>query len=154
MAEASLTGDHKKYTKAPAWRAGSLSASTRSTSHRCGHTDHQILSTGQSSTLHQLINPTKLASVPQPAIDEGLITHARADELIDIARNGISATEIMNLDGPALDLSGGNTTDPADESILLDFYFAQAGKSRVLMFPQTDAEYLETLAAVVLSASN
>ena len=64
-----------------------------------------------------------------------------------------SATEFRNLDGSALDLFGGNTADPDEEVILLDFYFAQAGKSRVLISPQADAEYLESLAAVVLSPS-
>ena len=43
----------------------------------------------------------------------------------------ISATEFRDLDGPALDISGGNTTGSADESIQLDFYFAQASESTV-----------------------
>ena len=159
VAEASSTGDHKEYTKDPAWRA-SITAAHSALLHAAPVTDEgplsevtQIVRSFHPGRALPCTNPTKLASVLQPAIDEGLITQARADELIEIARNGISATEFRNLDGPALDLSGGNTTDPVEEGILLDFYFAQAGKSRVLVFPQTDAEYLETLAAVVLSPS-
>ena len=69
-------------------------------------------------------NPTKLAPVLQPAIEEGLIAQARANWLIEIARNDISAAEFRNLEGSPLDLSGGNTTDLDEEKILLDFYFA------------------------------
>jgi hypothetical protein len=159
VAEASSTGDHKEYTKAPAWRA-SITAAHSALLHAAPITDEgplsevtQIIRSFHPGRALPCTNPTKLASVLQPAIDEGLLTQARADELIEIARNGISATEFRNLDGPALNLSCGNTTDPIEEGILLDFYFAQAGKSRVLIFPQTDAEYLETLAAVVLSPS-
>ena len=159
VAEASSTGDHKEYTKAPAWRA-SITAAHSALLHAAPITDEgplsevtQIIRSFHPGRALPCTNPTKLASVLQPAIDEGLLAQVRADELIEIARNDISATEFRNLDGPALNLSGGNTTYPTEEGLLLGFYFAQAGKSRVLVFPQTDAEYLETLAAVVLSPS-
>ena len=159
IAEASSTGDHKEYTKSPPWRAG-ITAAHSALLHAAPVTEEGPLSevTQIIRSFHQgralpCTNPTKLACVLQPAIDEGLISQARVDELVEIARNGISAAEFRNLDGQALDLSGGNTTDPEEEQILLDFYFAQAGKSRVLVFPPTDAEYIETLSAVVLSPS-
>ena len=118
VAEASSTGDHKEYTKDPAWRAG-ITAAHSALLHAAPVTDEgplsevsQIIRSFHPGRALPCTNPAKLASVLQPAIDEGLITQARADELIEIARNGISAAEFRDLDGPALDLSGGNTTDP------------------------------------------
>ena len=72
-------------------------------------------------------------NVLQLAIDEGHLTQQQVDGLIEIARNGISATEFRDLPRSALDVSEGNIVDPEKEIILLDFYFRQATKGRVLM---------------------
>ena len=68
-------------------------------------------------------SPTKLATVLQPAMDKGHLKQQQVDDLVEIVRNGISATEFRDLPGPALYLSEGYTTDPDEEKMLLDFYF-------------------------------
>ena len=159
VSEANSTGDHKEYTKSKEWRA-SISAAHSALLHAVSKTDAgplcnvtQIIRSFHPGRALPCTNPEKLAMILQPAIDEGHISQQQVHDLVEIARNGISAAEFRDLDGPALDLSDGNTTDPIEEDILLDFYFSQVGKGRVLIFPQTDAEYLESLSAVVISPS-
>ena len=159
VAEANADGDHKEYSKSPAWRANITKIHSALLHAAPGSAEGplyevtQILRSFHPGRALPCTNPTKLASVLQPAIDEGLLTQQQVDDLVEIARNGISAPEFRDLSGPALDLSEGNTVDPEEEQILLDFYFRQAAKGRVLMLPQTDAEYLDTLGSVVISPS-
>ena len=159
VAEANVSGDHKEYSKSAAWRA-SITSIHSALLQTAPASDNgplyevtQILRSFHPGRALPCTNPTKLATVLQPAIDEGHLTQQQVDGLVEIARNGISATEFRDLPGPALDLSEGNTTDPDEEKILLDFYFRQAAKGRVLMLPQTDADYIDTLGSVVISPS-
>jgi len=159
VAEANVIGDHKEYSKSAAWRA-SITSIHSALLHAAPASESgplyevtQILRSFHPGRALPCTNPTKLATVLQPAIDEGHLTQQQVDGLVEIARNGISATEFRDLLGPALDLSEGNTTDPDEEKILLDFYFRQAAKGRVLMLPQTDANYIDTLGSVVISPS-
>ena len=52
-----------------------------------------------------------------------------------------------------MDLSEGNTEDPIDHELLLDFYFAQAARGRCFLFPEFDIAVLDSQGSVVLSPS-
>ena len=99
------------------------------------------------------VNPTQVAIALQPAVEDGSVTQEQADTMVKIASEGISVEEFRDLLGESTDLSAGNTEEPEDEEILLDFYFAQAARSRVLLFPPEDSDLLDSLGSVVLSPS-
>ena len=50
-----------------------------------------------------------------------------------IAQSGVTVEEFRDLAGPAVDMLQGNTSLEEDMVVLLDFYYEQAARARVLM---------------------
>ena len=99
------------------------------------------------------MNPTQVAIALQPAVGEGRITKGQAQTMVRIATERISVEELRGLSDESLDLSGGNTKEPEEHEILLDFYFAQAARGRCFLFPGSDAMVLDSQRALVVSPS-
>jgi hypothetical protein len=95
----------------------------------------------------------QVAVALQAAVKEGNITSEQAQTMVHIAADGITVEEFREILGESLDLSEGNTEDPIDHEILLDFYFAQAARGRCFLFPECDATVLDSQGSVVLSPS-
>ena len=150
--------DHKEFSKDPEWRKELLQAHSSLLKTCDSQHDKLEQATNIIRSMHpgraQIdVNPTQVAIALQPAVDDGSITQQQADTMVKIATEGISVEEFRDLLGESTDLSAGNTEEPEDEAVLLDFYFSQAARSRVLLFPQEDAELLDSLGSVVLSPS-
>ena len=150
--------DHKEFSKDPEWRKELIQAHS-SLLEVCGSTHDKLeQATNIIRSMHpgraQIdVNPTQVAIALQPAVEEGAVTQEQADTMVKIATEGISVEEFRDLLGESTDLSAGNTEEPEDEEILLEFYFAQAARSRVLLFPPEDSDLLDSLGSVVLSPS-
>lgn len=99
------------------------------------------------------VNPSRIAAAAQPAIKQSLLSKEQVETLTSIARRGINLHEIRDLQGPSLDLSSGNAKDPLDHEVLLDFYFEQAFKGRVLIFPDECEAFLDSCGEIILSPS-
>ena len=133
--------DHKEFSKDPEWRKEFIQAHS-SLLKACDSTRDKLeQATDIIKSMHpgraQIdVNPTQVAIALQPAVEEGSVTQEQADTMVKIATEGISVEEFRDLLGESTDLSAGNTEEPEDEEILLDFYFAQAARSRVLLFPR------------------
>ena len=134
MAEANIAGDHRECSKSAAWRA-SITEIHSALLHAAPASDHgplyevtQILKSFHPGRALPCTNPTKLATVLQPAIDEGHLTQEQVDGLVEIARNGISATEFGDLPGPAFDLSEGNPVDQTKRKYYWIFIFDRQQK--------------------------
>ena len=98
-------------------------------------------------------DPTSVAAHLQPALSEGLMEQSHAQHLVNLAASGVKVDEWRDLEGKALDLSAGNTNEPEDEDILLDFYFEQGALGRCLMLPESRSQGLDELGELVLSPS-
>ena len=146
--------DHKLATKCPAWReaietktgeildaTGSLEASTN------------LIRSKYPDRAQRNVNPAQVAAVLQPAVDEGRLSREEADHVIRVAKSGVSCEEFRELAGPSLDLRTGKPPDAADEEVLKDFYFDQAGWGRILPFPERYNQILDADGAVILSPS-
>ena len=99
------------------------------------------------------VNPARIATAAQPAIEQGLITREQVQLLVSVAKSGVRLAEFRQLEGPVLDLSQGNTECSLDHEVLLQFYFEQAFLGRVLMFPPDLADTLDASGELVLSPS-
>ena len=156
--QATTSPDYKEFTKCKKWRAAIMQAhsdilhSVDEEGDQLADTTNLIRSAHPDRALPGT-NPVRLALALQPAVEQNLLTQQQADTLINIAAVGIQAADFRELEGEALDLSKGNTEEPEDQELLLDFYMAQCGAGRVLCFPESDAEYLDRLGSVVLSPS-
>ena len=99
------------------------------------------------------VHPTQVAVVLQPTVDGGKVTKEQAKTMVRIAKDDISVEEFRDLVGESLELSDGNIKEPEDHAILLDSYFAQAARGRCFLFPESDAEVLDSQGALVISLS-
>ena len=151
---ANSTGDHKLYSRDPAWRAklddlcaqmvtatGGLGSSTRLI--RSSHSDR-----AQSNT-----NPARVAVAMQPALAKSLVSQEQVDRLTGFAREGVRAKEFRDLDGPATILGRPSDPSPEDEEVLLDFFYEHAAAGRIMTFADGFAGQLDTMGELVLSPS-
>jgi len=112
-----------------------------------------ILRSRHPDRAQQNVNPARIAAAAQPALTAGLISKDQIRLLTDIARRGICIQEIRDLLGPSLDLMVGNASSPEDHAVLLDFYYEQAFRGRVLAFPPQRVNDLDSLGELILSPS-
>ena len=151
--QATTSSDYKELTKCKKWRADSdILHSVDEGGDQLADTTNLIRSAHPDRALPGT-NPVRLALALQPAVEQNLLTPQQADTLINISAVGIRAADFRVLEGEALDLPKGNTKEPEDQELLLDFYMAQCEAGRVLCFPESDAEYLDRLGSVVPSPS-
>ena len=90
VAEANITGDHKEYSKSPAWKA-SITDIHSALLHAAPTSEQgplyevtQILRSFHPGRALPCTNPTKLASALQPGIDEGHLTQQQVHGLVEI----------------------------------------------------------------------
>ena len=156
--EACASKDHKEFSKGKEWRRQLLLAHSallkvcNSASQKLAQATN-IVRSEHSGRAQIDVNPTQVAVALQPAVDEGRITKEQAQTMVRIATDGISVEEFRELTEESLDLSDGNTKEPEDHEILLDFYFAQAARGRCFLFPESDAVVLDSQGALVVSPS-
>ena len=156
--DACASDDHKEFSKDKGWREQLLNAHSAilevcdSKNQRLKHAT-KIVRSEHPGRAQIDVNPTQVAIALQPAVDSGQITKEQAQTMVRIARDGISVEEFRDLIGESLDLSDGNTKEPEDHAILLDFYFAQAARGRCFLFPEADTEILSSQGALVISPS-
>lgn len=158
--EAEQSPDHKLYSQSPSWRASLTAVHSELLQAISDCNDRGPLAeiTLVIRSFHPgralpCSNPTKLAAVLQPAVDQKLLSQEQVNNLTRVAAYGITAPEFRNLQGAAEDLSFGNADDPEHEKVLLDFYFAQAARGRVLIFPPSDEQALNGLPALTICPS-
>ena len=150
--------DHKEFSKNQAWRSELMNAHSvllrccNSKKHKLAQAT-EIVRSKHPGRAQIDVNPVQVAVALQAAVKEGNITSEQAQTMVHIAADGITVEEFREILGESLDLSEGNTEDPIDHEILLDFYFAQAARGRCFLFPECDATVLDSQGSVVLSPS-
>ena len=126
--EAIDSGDYKLHSKDAEWRSQVLASHDKIFETVKGDDRHlrqaaRLVRSNEVDRPRRNTNPTSVAAHLQPALSEGLMKQSHAQHLVNLAANGVKVDEWRGLEGKALDLSTGNTKEPEDEDILLDFYF-------------------------------
>lgn len=157
--EAELSGDPKAYSKDPVWRAN-ITAATARMFHSLPENEPrklkalaELVRSVHPGRAQNSMSPSHLEAVVLAAYTQGKMDADHVDYIMNIARLGIPVEEFRDLSQPPVHTLNGNASDPDDIEVILDFYFAQAARGRVLMLPPELISDLDQLGELVLSPS-
>ena len=160
--QAHATGDFKQASRDPAWRADvcEAHAALYQAANKATDAHPRKIRSAAALILSQFpdraqmcLNPARVAQVVGPAIDQDLISQQEAQFLVSLTQKGLCVEEFRDFDGPALNLLQGNTEEPEDQQILLDFYFEHASRGRLLILDERFLEECDKSGELVLSPS-
>jgi hypothetical protein len=158
--QAHATGDFKQASRDPTWRAEVCEAHAALYQTASKSDDVRRIRSAAALILSQFpdraqmcLNPARVTQVVGPAIEQDLISKQEAQFLVTLTQKGLSVEEFRDFEGPALDLLQGNTEEPEDQQILLDFYFEHASRGRLLILDERFLEECDRSGELVLSPS-
>jgi site-specific DNA-cytosine methylase len=158
--EAHASGDFKLASKGPLWRekvlqshAAVYEAASKPGDERRLRSAARLIISDHPDRAQRCANPTRVMQTTRPAVKDGSMQQSEAQFLTTLAQKGLTVEEFRDFDGPALDLLEGNTEDPEDQQVLLDFYLEHASRGRVLILGPEYQEELDQSGEVVLSPS-
>lgn len=158
--DAHASGDFKLASKDPLWRekviqshAAMYEAASKPGDKRRLRSAARLIISDHPDRAQRCANPARVMQTTRPAVKDGPMQQSEAQFLTSLAQKGLTVEEFRDFDGPALDLLDGNTEDPEDQQILLDFYLEHASRGRVLILGPEYQEELDQSGEVVLSPS-